>query len=239
MLTSCDRTLASGERCWRAVDSSFGRGVGSIHNWRVAASPSFMPEEVVMKVLVADKFPAEGLAKLRAAGCDVISSPDLDGPTLTAAVRETGAEVVVVRSTEVRADALEAGRLGLVVRAGAGYNTIDTKKASELGIYVSNCPGKNSVAVAELAMALILALDRHVPDGVADLRGGTGTRGSTARPGGSSGAPWRSWVSATSAVRWRSGLTRLACRCGPGAAPSPTRPPPRWELPEALLPPRP
>jgi len=130
-----------------------------------------------MKVLVADKFPAEGLGKLRAAGCDVISKPDLDGATLPTAVRETAAEVLVVRSTEVKADALEAGRLGLVVRAGAGYNTIDTKKASELGIYVSNCPGKNSIAVAELAMALMLALDRHVADGVADLRGGVWNKG--------------------------------------------------------------
>ncbi len=126
-----------------------------------------------MKVLVADKFPAEGLARLRAAGCDVVANPDLKGPALAQAVREQAAEVLIVRSTEVKADALEAGDLGLVVRAGAGFNTIDTKKASELGIYVSNCPGKNSIAVAELAFGLILALDRQIPDGVADLRAGT------------------------------------------------------------------
>jgi D-3-phosphoglycerate dehydrogenase / 2-oxoglutarate reductase len=130
-----------------------------------------------MKVLVADKFPAEGLERLRAAGCEVVSNPDLNGPALAAAVHETGADVLVVRSTEVRADALEAGRLGLVVRAGAGYNTIDTQKASELGIYVSNCPGKNSIAVAELTFALILALDRHIADGVADLRAGVWNKG--------------------------------------------------------------
>ena len=70
-------------------------------------------------------------------------------------------------------DVLRASNLGLVVRAGAGYNTIDVKTASERGIYVSNCPGKNSIAVAELTMALILALDRHVADGAADLRAGT------------------------------------------------------------------
>jgi D-3-phosphoglycerate dehydrogenase len=130
-----------------------------------------------MKILLADKFPADGLAKLRAAGCEVVSDPNLDGPSLTQAVRETGADVLVVRSTEVKADTLEAGRLGLVVRAGAGYNTIDTKKASELGIYVSNCPGKNSIAVAELAFGLILALDRQIADGVADLRAGTWNKG--------------------------------------------------------------
>jgi D-3-phosphoglycerate dehydrogenase len=81
--------------------------------------------------------------------------------------------VLVVRSTEVKADALKAGSLGLVVRAGAGYNTIDVATASALGIAVSNCPGKNSVAVAELALGLLLAIDRRIPDNVADLRAGT------------------------------------------------------------------
>ncbi len=105
------------------------------------------------------------------------SNPDLGGVTLTAAVVQTGAEVLVVRSTEVKAETLAAGRLGLVVRAGAGYNTIDTKAASESGIYVSNCPGKNSIAVAELTLGLILALDRHIPDAVADLRAGVWNKG--------------------------------------------------------------
>ena len=67
---------------------------------------------------------------------------------------------------------LDAGRLSLIVRAGAGYNTIDVAAASTRGIYVSNCPGKNAIAVAELAFALILALDRRVPDNVAELRAG-------------------------------------------------------------------
>ncbi len=125
-----------------------------------------------MIVLVADKFPADGLAQLRAAGAEVVYQPDVKGDALVDAVRTSGAEVLVVRSTEVPETALRAGRLGLVVRAGAGYNNIDVKTASELGIYVSNCPGKNSIAVAELAMALLLALDRRVVDGAADLRRG-------------------------------------------------------------------
>ena len=68
---------------------------------------------------------------------------------------------------------LDAGQLALVVRAGAGYNTIDVAAASRRGIYVSNCPGKNAIAVAELTFGLILALDRRIPDNVADLRAGT------------------------------------------------------------------
>jgi D-3-phosphoglycerate dehydrogenase len=131
-----------------------------------------MREATPVIVLVADKFPADGLAQLRAAGAEVVYEPDLKGDALVDAVRASGAEVLVVRSTEVGAAALRAGRLGLVVRAGAGYNTIDVKTASELGIYVANCPGKNSIAVAELAMALLLALDRRVVDGAVDLRRG-------------------------------------------------------------------
>jgi D-3-phosphoglycerate dehydrogenase / 2-oxoglutarate reductase len=123
-------------------------------------------------VLVADKFPKEGIAELKQAGADVVYEPDAKGDSLTEAVKNSGAEVLVVRSTEVPAATLRAGQLGLVVRAGAGYNTIDVATASELGVYVSNCPGKNSIAVAELALALILALDRRVVDNAVDLRNG-------------------------------------------------------------------
>ena len=79
---------------------------------------------------------------------------------------------------------LDAGRLSLIVRAGAGYNTIDVAAASTRGIYVSNCPGKNAIAVAELAFALILALDRRVPDNVAELRAGTWNKKEYSRAGG-------------------------------------------------------
>ena len=125
-----------------------------------------------MKVLIADKFEQSGLDGLKAAGCDVVYQPDLKDDALTAAIRDTGASVLVVRGTTVTAAMLEAGALALVVRAGAGYNTIDVATASKRGIYVSNCPGKNAIAVAELAFALILALDRRVPDNVAELRAG-------------------------------------------------------------------
>ena len=126
-----------------------------------------------MKVLVADKFEKSGIDGLKAAGCDVIYQPDLKDDALTAAIRDAGADVLVVRSTEVTAPMLEAGSLSLVVRAGAGYNTIDVATASKRGIYVSNCPGRNAIAVAELAFALLLSLDRRVPDNVAELRAGT------------------------------------------------------------------
>ena len=80
--------------------------------------------------------------------------------------------VLVVRSTKVGEPAMMAPSLKLIVRAGAGVNTIDVKAATARGIQVANCPGKNAIAVAELTLALLLALDRRIPDNVADLRAG-------------------------------------------------------------------
>jgi len=125
-----------------------------------------------MKVLVADKFEQSGLEGLKQLGCEVLFQPDLKDDALTTAIAEQKPDVVVVRSTKVTEPMLDAGSLKLVVRAGAGYNTIDVAAASKRGIYVSNCPGKNSVAVAELAIALMLALDRRIADNVIELRGG-------------------------------------------------------------------
>jgi D-3-phosphoglycerate dehydrogenase len=125
-----------------------------------------------VKVVIADKFEQSGIDGLRQVGCEVVYQPDLKDAALADAVRTIGADVLVVRGTKVTAEVLDAGRLSLIVRAGAGYNTIDVAAASARGIYVSNCPGKNAIAVAELAFALILALDRRVPDNVAELRAG-------------------------------------------------------------------
>ena len=126
-----------------------------------------------MKVLVADQFEPSGLDGLRAAGCDVVHDAALKDDALTAALGDTKAQVLIVRSTKVTAAMMDAGQLSLIVRAGAGYNTIDVAHASTRGIYVSNCPGKNAIAVAELAFGLILSIDRRIPDNVAALRAGT------------------------------------------------------------------
>ncbi|HSE97226.1 MAG TPA: 3-phosphoglycerate dehydrogenase [Blastocatellia bacterium] len=125
-----------------------------------------------MKVLIADKFPDGGQQALKEMGVEIVYDPELKDAALVEAIRSSGADVLVVRSTKVNKEMLEAGRLSLVIRAGAGYNTIDVQTASARGIYVSNCPGKNSIAVAELAFGLILALDRRIPENVADLKQG-------------------------------------------------------------------
>ncbi|HEX8502373.1 MAG TPA: NAD(P)-dependent oxidoreductase [Pyrinomonadaceae bacterium] len=125
-----------------------------------------------MRVLIADKFEQSGRDGLEAAGCQFSYQPDVKDDSLVEAIRAYDPEVLVVRSTKVTEPMLDAGALKLIVRAGAGYNTIDVAAASRRGVYVSNCPGKNSVAVAELALALILALDRRVADNVIQLREG-------------------------------------------------------------------
>src|SRR5205085_5694558 len=123
-----------------------------------------------MKVLIADKFEQSGRDELDAAGCDYSYQPDVKDDTLTEAIRSYAPDALVVRSTRVTEPMMAAGPLKLIVRAGAGYNTIDVAAASRRGIYVSNCPGKNSIAVAELAFALILALDRRIADNIIALR---------------------------------------------------------------------
>lgn len=125
-----------------------------------------------MTVLVADKFEDVGLDGLKNLGVEVVYEPDLVDDALGARIAETEARVLVVRSTKVTEAMLEGSKLALVIRAGAGYNTIDVDAASRRGIYVSNCPGMNCQAVAELAFGLILAIDRRIPDNVADLRAG-------------------------------------------------------------------
>ena len=124
-----------------------------------------------MRVLIADVFPERYLDELRAGGLEVVYDPGATTESLPDKAQRT--HVLVVRSTKVdRATITAAKDLGLVLRAGAGYDTIDVAAASERGIYVANCPGKNAVAVAELAFGLMLALDRRIPDAAADLRKG-------------------------------------------------------------------
>jgi D-3-phosphoglycerate dehydrogenase len=124
-----------------------------------------------MNLLVADAFPKERLDDFRALGLRVDHQPTVSVADLPAAARE--ARILVVRGKQVTAGVFAgAPALSLVVRAGAGVNTIDVAAASRRGVYVTNCPGQNSIAVAELAIGLLVALDRRIPDNVALLRAG-------------------------------------------------------------------
>jgi len=124
-----------------------------------------------MKILVADKFEESGLKGLKDAGFEVVYEPDLKEESLAEAIRKERPEGLVVRSTRVEAYHMNDS-LKIIVRAGAGVNTIDVAAAKAKNIRVSNCPGKNANAVAELTFGLILSLDRRIPDNVIALREG-------------------------------------------------------------------
>jgi D-3-phosphoglycerate dehydrogenase len=125
----------------------------------------------MMRVLVADTFPDAFVTELTDRGHECVYRPDMTSDQLPSGLAET--EVLLVRSTRVTRVALEAAdALRLVIRGGSGTNTIDCPAATERGIYVCNVPGRNAVAVAELALGLLLALDRRIPDNVSDLRAG-------------------------------------------------------------------
>jgi D-3-phosphoglycerate dehydrogenase len=123
-----------------------------------------------MKVLVVDKFPDSAIQRMKSLGFEVAYNPELKADALVEEVKNSRADALVVRSTKVTEPMMEGGHLSLIIRAGSGYDTIDVAAASKRGIYVSNCPGKNSAAVAELAMGLLLALDRRLADNVQQLR---------------------------------------------------------------------
>ena len=122
-----------------------------------------------MKILIADKFSEKHIARLTRLGCEVAYKPSVKAEELPKIIGDN--KVIIVRSKKVTADTIKASdQLALILRAGAGVNTIDVKAASARGVFVTNCPGKNSVAVAELVFALLLSIDRRIPDNVAALR---------------------------------------------------------------------
>ena len=125
-----------------------------------------------MKVLVADKFEQSGLDGIQSLGVQLDYQPDLKDEALRDAVHSGETEILVVRSTKVPANVIEGSKLKLIIRAGAGYNTIDVDAATASGVYVANCPGKNAAAVAELAFGLMIAADRRIPDNVTEFRAG-------------------------------------------------------------------
>ena len=124
-----------------------------------------------LKVLIADKLPEKYIDELKKMELDVEFSPKLGENDLPEAAKDK--DILVVRSTKVNAKTIEtAQHLNLIIRAGAGVNNIDIPAANKKGIYVANCPGKNAVAVAELAIGLMISLDRRIPDNVIDFRNG-------------------------------------------------------------------
>ncbi|MGH3693500.1 MAG: phosphoglycerate dehydrogenase [Pseudonocardiaceae bacterium] len=109
---------------------------------------------------------------------DVRHVDGTDRPALLGALRD--ADALLVRSaTRVDADALgQAPRLKVVARAGVGLDNVDVPAATERGVMVVNAPTSNIVSAAEHAIALLLAVARHVPAADASLRAGQWKRSS-------------------------------------------------------------
>ncbi len=124
-----------------------------------------------MHVLFADAIDQSAVDALETAGHTATLNAALSAEDLVNNLDEVDA--LVVRSTKVTEEAINASaRLALIVRAGAGVENVNLDVASAKGIHVCNVPGRNAVAVAELTMGLLLAVDRHIAAATADLREG-------------------------------------------------------------------
>lgn len=122
-------------------------------------------------VLIPTKLDSAAAELLSSKGYKVTQDSDRGLDELIS--ENSDAEVLIVRSEKVTPDVIDAlPKLRLVVRAGAGYNTIDVKHARRKNVDVMNTPGANSNAVAEEVVALVLAAFRHVVEGDVTTRQG-------------------------------------------------------------------
>jgi D-3-phosphoglycerate dehydrogenase len=128
---------------------------------------------VTMRVVVADRIAPVGLDLLaRTPGIEVVNCAGKPPEELAQALER--AQALIVRSeTRVTADLLNrAPALRVIARAGIGVDTIDVTAATRRGIAVMNAPGANTVSAAEHALALLLALVRHIPWAAESMRRG-------------------------------------------------------------------
>lgn len=126
-----------------------------------------------MKVLVADDLSTDGVEILRkGAGLSVDVKVGLKPAELKAIVGEYDA-LAVRSATKVTAEIIDAGKkLKVIGRAGVGVDNIDLEAANKRGIVVMNTPGGNTITVAELTVAMMMAISRHVPQATASVKGG-------------------------------------------------------------------
>jgi D-3-phosphoglycerate dehydrogenase len=189
----------------------------------------------MMKVLIVDKLSPETVTSLEQLGMEVEVGKNLTAETLPGAL--AGTDILVVRSTKVTAATIAAAKqLSLIIRAGAGVDTIDLAAASARGIYVANCPGKNTAAVAELAIGLLIAADRRIVDAAVAMRNGSWQKKEFGKARGLAGrtlgilgfgaigkaVAQRAMGLEMKVVAWSRSLTAAAAeQCGVGYAASP------------------
>jgi D-3-phosphoglycerate dehydrogenase len=125
------------------------------------------------KVLVSDSLAPQGLEILEhARGLEVDYAPGLAPAELLERIRD--AEGLVIRSgTKVTREVIErAEKLRVIGRAGIGVDNVDVGAATERGVVVVNTPSGNNVTTAEHAIALLVALARHIPQASASMKAG-------------------------------------------------------------------
>jgi len=125
-----------------------------------------------MKVIITDPIAKTGVQMLKDAGLEVDERPGLPPPDLMQAI--PAYDAIIVRSaTKVTADVINAGKnLKVIGRAGVGLDNVDKKAADARGIKVVNTPAATSITVAELALGMMFACARSIPQATQSLREG-------------------------------------------------------------------
>ncbi|PIS48027.1 MAG: hypothetical protein COT17_00340 [Elusimicrobia bacterium CG08_land_8_20_14_0_20_51_18] len=125
-----------------------------------------------MKVLIADKADAICEKTLKHRGLEVVYKPGMKPEELKNEIADY--EAVIVRSAaRLPADIIEAAKkLKAVARAGSGVDTIDVNACTAKKVVVMNTPFGNTVSTAEHAVAMMMALARHIPQANASTHAG-------------------------------------------------------------------
>lgn len=136
-------------------------------------------------VLIADAFSPKHLELIKSLGYNVAYQPKLTPEEFSKTVEQMSPEIIIVRSRKVNKTHIDSNKkLRAVLRAGAGVDNIDIKAATAREVTVCNTPGRNSVAVAELVFALILALDRNLFLNHQSLQNGVWNKAELSKSGG-------------------------------------------------------
>ncbi len=126
-----------------------------------------------MKIVIADQLPSSAIELLRSVpGWTIDARPQRKPGELASDLADADALIVRSATTVDRALIEAAPRLRVIARAGTGVDNVDVEAATERGILVMNAPGANSVSVAELALALMLALSRGIAAADAAMKKG-------------------------------------------------------------------
>jgi D-3-phosphoglycerate dehydrogenase / 2-oxoglutarate reductase len=138
----------------------------------MSGSSNPQKKESIMKVIITDGISKIGVKMLVDAGLEVDDRPGLPPADLIQAIPAYDA-IIVRGATKVTADVINAGKnLKVIGRAGVGLDNVDKKAADARGIQVVNTPAATSVSVAELALGLMLACARSIPQATQSLREG-------------------------------------------------------------------